>query len=143
MTWKHLTTAETLEIEQLLRAGHSLQEVHRRTGRSTATVRNVRIALGLPAFGSGRGPRQDPPMVLAQPRNVLDGERPHQGRWLELLHTANPAQLKRMQRAVCRVLGLSVFATGETLASAAIADRRTADELAAAYLVEIGLREAA
>lgn len=139
MTWKHLTTAETLEIEQLLRAGHSLQEVHRRTGRSTATVRTVRIALGLPAYPSGYSPRRDSPVVFEPPGAALCGERPHQERWLMLLRSANPAQLERMRKAVCRVLGLSVFATGETLAAAAIADRRTADELALAYLAGIGL----
>jgi hypothetical protein len=147
--WSRVTAGEALEIERLLRAGHSMVQVRAMTGRSEPTVRAVRDACGIAVHGAGRrpAPRPEPPVEgpeggyepSGDPCEFLHVLRPQQDRWVELLRTANPAQRERMRRAVCRVLRVAYAVTGEALAAAALADRRSAEQLAAAYLTEVGL----
>lgn len=147
--WSRVTAAEAGEIERLLRSGRSMVEVQALTGRSAPVVRAVRDACEIAVHGAGRrrAPHPVPPMEgpeggyepSGDPCELLYVLRPQQDRWVELLRTANPAQRERMRRAVCRVLRVAYAVTGEALAAAALADRRSADQLAAAYLTEVGL----
>lgn len=147
--WSPVTAAEALEIERLLLAGHAVLEVQRRTGRSAGTIRAVRAACGISPQKAGRRPRPDPTVPMEAPEGgwqpsgnpceLLYVERPHQQRWLELLAVADPQQRYAMRRAVQQVLGVSAFASDDTIALTALADRRTADELARLYLAALGL----
>lgn len=146
--WSQVTADEALEIERLLLAGHSVQEVHRRTGRSATTVRAVRTACGM-ADSSGRRPTAPPRPPMEGPEGGYEPSgnpcallyvlRPCQDRWVELLRAADMPRLELMRRAVHRVLGVPYEVAAEALAEAAIEDRRPADQLASAYLAEAGL----
>ncbi len=144
-----VTSADHLTVLQLLRAGYGDSEASRRTGWSRWTVRRLREQHEIPAGLPGR-PRA--PEVMVEDVIEEDGrsskaspwipprgydpaaERPHQRRWLALLAAARPGEMKRLRNAVTSVLGLSVYASGDTIVLALIADRRTADELARLYL---------
>ena len=148
-SWSPVTAAEALEIERLLLAGHAVLEVRRRTGRSATTIRAVRAACGIPAQQTGRRPRPDPTVPVEPPEGdwqpsgnpcaLLYVQRPHQRRWLELLEAATAHQRFAMRRAVIQVLGVSTSASDDTIALTALADRRTADELARLYLHALGM----
>lgn len=132
-----LTDEERDHIRRLLRAGHSVQQVCRQVGRSHQPVRAIRDELDteepLP-----RVPPWTPP-----PGYDLYGERPMQQRWLALLAAAGPVELVELRQAVCRVLELRLGASDDEIVQAAMADRRTAEELATLYLyARIGRRVA-
>jgi hypothetical protein len=145
-----ISDEERQQIARMLRAGHSALDVHRRTGRSPAAVRGIRDQYGLPgavagprvdqtaddeSYGAGSGDPWIPPSGYD-----LYAERPHQARWLALLHAADDEERAQLRRVVCRALGLSVFSSEYTIVQTLIADRHTADELAAMYLAEAGVR---
>lgn len=151
----YLNDAQRSEIAQLLRAGHSAAEVSRRTGRAAWTVRKVRDDLELPSASPGRPARKgavdDDYEQLDWPSRAkpwippagydMHAERPNQTRWLAMLTAAHPNQLERLRTVVCYVLGVPMMGSDLGMVQAAIADRRTAEELAEAYITEAGRRE--
>ncbi len=61
-------------------------------------------------------------------------ERPNQARWLEMCDKASDVEAVVLRDAMCRVLGLKLSATTPEIYGALAAERRYADDLAAAYI---------
>jgi hypothetical protein len=152
-----MTEAERERIAALLKSGLSAHRVGLMVGRGWQTVAYIRDGVEIPRIGSGLG-RGRPP---ARTRKLLEddaesggsgagnpwippdgydvhAERTNQCQWLAMLDAATDEEYRRLRAVVCHVLELSTFATDTTMVRALVADRRLADELAAAYLAAAG-----
>lgn len=150
-----MTYSAEAEILRLLRAGHHAYLVAPMTGYSYRTVRDLRDAHEIPTQGAGsrlaRPDRQynDAPEEegtgrgagdpwIPPPGYDMSADRPHQRLWLARCAGAGPRRATRLRAVVCRVLGVPVYASDRQLEDAVIADRRTAEQLATAYLARVG-----
>lgn len=156
MTSNPVTADEREEILRLLTSGVPVQQIAKQVHRANSTIAAIRDSHGIwpvPVGRPGRGPvveeldEEDgvgaPNAWTPPPGYDLFAERPNQRQWLAMLAAASRFELQNLRLAVCQVLGVTGYATAAHLDEVVIADRRTAEELAGAYLDARGGRRAA
>ena len=81
---------------------------------------------------------QDGDPVEARPHRIPVGlwciERPNQAQWMALVKAAHGVEREALRLAMTWVLGLSLNATDDEIATALVAERRTAEDLAGLYV---------
>lgn len=132
------------QIAELAEQGLYDRQIGERLGLTRVQVANLRQRNRIPAGNPASRPPKPAPFDLydepepeTSPGATVEypSERPNNATWCALLARADAVWLRRMRVAVCDVLRIPQGTNDEGMILAAQKDRRTAEELAGAYLL--------
>lgn len=129
------------QVRDLNARGWRDGKISEELGISVKQVEGIRRRHGIESLGRGRPSKAANAMLDHAPaaaRPVADPDASANARWCAMLAKADEVTWTLMRNAVCKVLKVDPRIGDEGLLVAAQHDRRSAEELANAYLLRIG-----